>query len=103
MDRLRTIRFGAWMNEELGASGSITYGKEHASEYENHIAVMESDLGSDHPTGLLLSSSDLKLYLAPVAEALKPIGAGTLTIVEGNPSKDLAPMFADGEPSLAPT
>jgi Zn-dependent M28 family amino/carboxypeptidase len=41
-------------------------------------------------------------YLAPVGEALKPIGAGTLTHVDQVPSEDLAPMIANGVPSLAP-
>ena len=98
----RTIRFVAWMNEESGASGAAMYGKEHAEEFDNHVAVMESDLGCNHPTGLFLSSPALAEYLAPVGEVLKPIGAGTLTHVDQVPSEDLAPMIADGVPSLAP-
>lgn len=98
----RTIRFVAWMNEEFGASGAATYGKEHEAEFGKYVAVMESDLGSDHPTGLFFNSPVLKKYLAPVGEALKPIGAGTLTSIEEIPSEDLAPMMADGVPSLAP-
>jgi carboxypeptidase Q len=98
----RTIRFVAWMNEESGASGAATYGQEHAVEFGNHVAVMESDLGCNHPTGLFLSSPALAEYLAPVGETLKPIGAGTLTHVDQVPSEDLAPMIANGVPSLAP-
>ena len=98
----RTIRFVAWMNEEFGASGADTYGKEHATEFANHVAVMESDLGGNHPTGLFLSSSALAEYLAPVGEALKLIGAGTLTHVDQLPSEDLGPLIANGVPSLAP-
>jgi hypothetical protein len=30
------------------------------TEFPNHVAVMESDVGCDHPTGLLLSSTALK-------------------------------------------
>ena len=98
----RTVRFVAWMNEEFGASGAATYGKEHAAEFADHVAVMESDRGCDHPTGLLLSSPALKKYLAPVGEALEPIGAGVLTSVEQIPSEDLIPMSSGGVPSLVP-
>lgn len=99
----RTIRFVAWMNEEFGASGAATYGNEHAAEFGDHVAAMESDGGCDHPTGLSLNSPALAKYLAPVGEVLKPIGAGTLTSVEEIPSGDLPPMIAAGVPSLAPT
>ncbi|AXC11894.1 Aminopeptidase [Acidisarcina polymorpha] len=98
----RTIRFIAWMNEEFGASGAATYGKEHSVEFGNHVAAMESDLGCDHPTGLYLSDPALEAFLAPVADALKPIGAGSLTTISELPSEDLAPMIAAGVPSLAP-
>ena len=98
----RTIRFIAWMNEEFGASGAASYGNEHAAEFRNHVAAMESDLGCDHPTGLYLSDPALEAFLAPVSEALKPIGAGVLTTVDEIPSEDLAPMMAAGVPSLAP-
>lgn len=98
----RTVRFVAWMNEEFGGSGAETYGKEHAAEFLNHVAVMESDVGCDHPTGLFVSSPALKKYLAPVGAALEPIGAGVLTRVEEIPSVDLGPMIAGGVPSLAP-
>jgi carboxypeptidase Q len=98
----RTVRLVAWMNEEFGGSGAETYGKEHGAQFANHVAVMESDVGCDHPIGLLLSSPALKKYLAPVREALEPIGAGVLTSVEEIPSVDLGPMIAGGVPSLAP-
>jgi carboxypeptidase Q len=98
----RTIRFVAWMNEEAGATGSATYGKEHAAEFGNYVGAMESDLGCDHPIGLFLSSPALAKYLAPVGEVLKQIGAGSLTSVNDVPSEDLAPMIVNGVPSLAP-
>ena len=98
----RTVRFVAWMNEEFGASGAVSYAQEHAAEFANHVAVMESDVGGDHPIGLQLSSPALARYLAPVGEALNPIGAGVLTSVEGIPSEDVSPMVASGVPGLAP-
>jgi carboxypeptidase Q len=98
----RTVRFIAWMNEEFGAGGAATYGKEHAAEFTNHVAVMESDLGCDHPTGLLLSSPALKKYLDPIRETLEPIGAGVLKSVEEIPAEDLSPMIAAGVASLTP-
>jgi len=99
----RTIRFIAWMNEEFGASGAATYGKEHIAEFPDHVAAIESDLGCDHPTGLYLSTPALVRYLTPVAQVLKPIGAGVLTSVEEIPSEDLSPMVATGVPSLTPS
>ena len=98
----RTVRFVAWMNEEFGASGAATYGKEHATEFATYVAAMESDVGCDHPIGLALNSPALETYLAPVGEALLPIGAGMLTSTEVFPSEDLAPMIAQGIPALAP-
>jgi carboxypeptidase Q len=99
----RTIRFVAWMNEEFGASGAVTYGKKHAAEFGNYVAAMESDVGCDHPTGLSLNSPALETYLAPVGEVLESIGAGVLTSTEVFPSEDLTPMIADGVPGLVPT
>jgi carboxypeptidase Q len=48
----RTIRVIAWMNEENGIAGCITYAKEHANEIANHFAAMETDGGAGHPLGI---------------------------------------------------
>src|SRR5207302_10941304 len=47
----RTLRVIAWMNEEMGATGSEAYAKSHEAEVANHFAAIESDLGAEHPLG----------------------------------------------------
>jgi len=100
----RTIRFVAWMNEEFGASGATTYLQEHSGELTNHIAALESDLGCDHPTGLtLFGMPEAARYLAPVADALAPIGATVLTRSDEVTAEDIAGMVELGVPGLRPS
>ena len=47
----RTLRVIAWMNEEMGETGALTYAKDNAIDIANHIAAIESDLGAEHPLG----------------------------------------------------
>src|SRR5687767_2505375 len=47
----RTIRVIAWMNEENGLRGAVTYAQNNASQTANHIAAIESDSGAGHPLG----------------------------------------------------
>jgi carboxypeptidase Q len=68
----RTIRFVAWMNEENGASGAAT------------------------------GSPGLSKYLAPVAQALDPLGADTIEATEDLPSEDIAPLVEAGVPGITP-
>jgi len=72
----RTLRFIAWMDEESGSEGAQTYAAEHAAELKDHVGALESDLGCDHPTGILFAGTpQLSEWLAPVGRALAPIGA----------------------------
>src|SRR6202012_369807 len=99
----RTIRFVAWMNEEYGATGAATYASDHSRDLGSHIAAMESDTGSDHPTGLFFSASPgLSKYLAPVAQALEPLGADTIEATEDLPAVDIAPLVEAGVPGITP-
>ena len=99
----RTIRFVAWMNEENGASGAATYASDHSRDLGSHIAAMESDTGSDHPVGLFFSGSPgLSKYLAPVAQALEPLGADTIEATEDLPSEDIAPLVEAGVAGITP-
>ena len=99
----RTIRFVAWMNEEFGGTGAATYASEHSRDLGSHIAAMESDTGSDHPTGLFFSASPgLSKYLAPVIQALEPLGAGTIEATETLPSVDIAPLVEAGVAGITP-
>ncbi len=99
----RTVRFVAWMDEESGSEGAATYAQEHAGQLGDHIAALESDLGCDHPTGITYAGSpQLAEYLRPVAEALAPIGASTLTRGE-DAGEDVAAVVSQGVPGLTPS
>ncbi len=98
----RTIRFVAWMDEELNSSGAATYAKEHAGEVANHIAALESDLGCDHPFGIAYTGAPaLAEYVKPVADALRPIGASLVSKVE-EVGPDVDPLVVQGVPGFAP-
>ncbi len=98
----RTIRFVAWMDEEQGSEGGATYAEEHAGQLNNHVAAMESDLGCDHPFGLIYAGSPAMVeYLRPVTQALVPIGASLVTTGDETGS-DTEPIVMKGVPGLAP-
>ena len=96
----RTIRFVAWMNEELGATGAATYVADHAADMTNHIAAIESDRGADHPFGIIFTGpSALADYLSPVARTLEPINAN-LVLNEEEIGEDVARIMAKGVPGI---
>ena len=70
----RTIRFIAWMNEEQGGSGYLTYMKEHEAELSRHVANIEIDNGSGHPLGYTAYADD---KLLKALSPLEPILGGT--------------------------
>src|ERR1043165_8858666 len=79
----RTIRIIARLKEENGSRGSKQYEKDHASEFPNHFAVNETDLGAGHPVGLNLKTKpEVKKMFEPVAKILEEIGAGSLNLAE---------------------
>ncbi len=48
----RTLRVIAWMNEENGSRGSTAYMADYKDSLSNHVAaIVESDLGANHPLG----------------------------------------------------
>src|SRR5207244_2140544 len=49
----RTIRVIAWMDEETGGKGREAYTHAHQAEFANHVGVIESDLGAEHPLGFI--------------------------------------------------
>jgi carboxypeptidase Q len=99
----RTIRMIAWMNEENGSRGSKQYEKDHASEFANHFAVNETDLGAGHPVGLNLKTKpEVKKILEPVAKILEEIGAGNLNPAE-HIGADIDPLEKAGVPAFSPT
>src|SRR5438874_6055397 len=98
----RTIRMIAWMNEENGTRGSKQYEKDHASEFANHFAVNETDLGAGHPVGLnLKTKTEVKKMLEPVAKILEEIGAGTLSLAE-HVGADTDPIEKADIPAFSP-
>jgi len=99
----RTIRFIAWMDEESGSEGAITYAADHASEIKDHVGALESDLGCDHPTGITFEGApELNEWLAPVAHQLDPIGAPLLTSGD-DVGEDIASVVGKGVPGFMPT
>ncbi|HXP35413.1 MAG TPA: M20/M25/M40 family metallo-hydrolase [Chthoniobacterales bacterium] len=98
----RTIRVIAWMNEENGLMGSKTYAKDHAKDFGNHFAVMETDGGAGHPLGLNIKGKrEVKTMLMPIAAILQESGAGMLTMVE-HCGADIEPVEDAAVPAFAP-
>jgi Zn-dependent M28 family amino/carboxypeptidase len=96
----RTIRFIAWMDEEFGAVGAATYAADHAAELNDHVGALETDVGCDHPTGIIFDGSPkLKEWLAPVARQLEAIGASIL-VPGAEVGADV--MSVEGVPGFAP-
>ncbi len=97
----RTLRVIAWMNEEMGDTGALTYAKDNTSNMANHIAAIESDLGAEHPLGFHAKISDAaQKQLSPVLDALKPFGANLLQTVAQSPETDIGPLAEMGVPAF---
>ncbi|HZC22504.1 MAG TPA: M20/M25/M40 family metallo-hydrolase, partial [Candidatus Binatia bacterium] len=98
----RTLRVIAWMDEENDGAGSSQYLKDNESEFPNHIAAIESDVGASHPLGFVMKMS------VAAADALKPVqtllsGMGTNVFQESSHPggiTDIAPMSEKGVPVL---
>ena len=98
----RTIRVIAWMNEENGSAGSKAYAADYAKEMPNHFAVMETDNGAGHPTGVNIKwKPELKPMLKPMAAVLQECGAGMLAFSE-HCGADIEPMEKLGVPAFSP-
>src|SRR5947209_11709855 len=98
----RTIRVIGWMNEENGLAGAKQYAKDHAKEWANHFAAIETDGGADHPVGLhIKAKAEVKAMLKPVAQILQSSGAGALDLSE-NAGADVGPMEKAGVPAFSP-
>jgi carboxypeptidase Q len=98
----RTIRFIAWMNEEQGADGAQTYANEHASDLQNHVAAIESDMGAGHPVGFhFLGKPELEEFMRPVARVLEVMGAGVIARAS-EVGSDVNPLNMKGVPGFSP-
>lgn len=97
----RTIRVIAWMDEENGGGGRDAYAKAHASEFANHVAVMESDLGAAHPLGFDAKISPAALeILKPVQTILQAFGANLIKPTNYSPGADISTMAKAGIPAF---
>ncbi len=76
----RTIRVCLYANEENGLAGGKAYLKAHQAELDKHTATLESDSGTDRPTGLSWTAGpSAEPFAKEVAAILEPLGAGTLS------------------------
>jgi carboxypeptidase Q len=99
----RTIRFIAWINEEMGLDGSLSYAAAHAADLAKHVAAIESDLGAGHPGGITyVGKPELGEWLRPLIAVLDPIGATMLTNA-AEAGSDIAPLADAHVPAFTPT
>ena len=97
----RTLRVIAWMNEEMGETGALTYAKDNAADIANHIAAIESDMGAEHPLGFHAKISEgAAKQLSPALDALKSFGANLLQTVPQSPETDIGPLAEKGVPAF---
>jgi carboxypeptidase Q len=97
----RTLRVIAWMDEENGGAGAQMYDKEHAAEFANHVAAIESDSGAAHPLGFeaKMNARDVEL-LQPALNVLQSIGANVMQPTSYPPGADISGMSDAGVPAL---
>ena len=70
-----TIRFVAFMDEELGQRGGKTYAEFVKNKNEKHIVAIESDEGSDTPFGFTIDGTDEQVNkIIKFKELLYPYG-----------------------------
>ncbi len=94
----RTLRVIAWMDEENGTTGGAQYAADHKSDAANHIAAIESDLGSDHPLGMGGNfNKDALAALQPFTKILESTGA-TLLQANGDSGSDIETLANFGVP-----
>jgi carboxypeptidase Q len=99
----RTVRVVLFTNEESGLAGGRAYAAAHGNE--RHVALLEADTGAGAPLGWRVepggSDDDLRAALAPLAplaDLLAPLGAGSLEAAGSG--ADIGPTVALGFPGL---
>ncbi|MBO0721236.1 MAG: M20/M25/M40 family metallo-hydrolase [Blastocatellia bacterium] len=99
----RSIRVIAWMSEESGISGGMTYYQNQANDIANHIAAIESDLGAGHPAGIYAHVAPAAVpMLQPAADLLQNSGAGVIKVVTDSVGSDISTLERAGVPGIAP-
>ena len=98
----RTLRVVAWMDEETDGAGSAKYRKEHQSEFSNHVAAIESDMGAGRPLGFFAKMSKAAIdALSPLQTTLGSIGASVIQQASHPPGiTDIDPISEEGVPLL---
>src|SRR5579872_852358 len=97
----RTIRVIAWMDEENGGRGSEAYAKDNETDFDNHVAAIESDLGAAHPFGFEAKIDPAALpLLKPVQDVLQDLGANVLKLTTRSPGADIAMLAKAGVPTF---
>jgi Zn-dependent M28 family amino/carboxypeptidase len=99
----RTIRVIAWMAEENGGAGGRAYFEANRDKANQHAALIESDFGAEKPLGIsaYVSESGAK-KLAPVIDALAPIGATVLERSREPVGSDIGQLQQIGVPGFEP-
>lgn len=96
----RTIRLVAFMNEENGFVGALTYAAE--ADVAKHFAAIEGDLGAGHPTGIIFGGKQEAVpFLRPLAAILNSQGAGQID-VRASAGSDISTLSAKGIPTFEP-
>ena len=90
----RTIRVGAFANEEQGLLGGREYARRHASDVARHVIAVESDFGAGRIYGFNASGGESGA-VARIAGALAPLGIAHMP-GKGGPGPDISPLAAIG-------
>jgi carboxypeptidase Q len=97
----RSVRFILWTGEEPGLLGSRTYAKQHATELDQCVAVVNTDNGAGHPKGWKVEGrDDLKEAMSTLgATYLRDLSAGGISM-EVTFDTDHGPFMLHGIPAL---
>jgi hypothetical protein len=97
----RSIRFILWSGEEPGLMGSRTYVKQHATELDRCVAVLNTDWGVAHPKGWKVAGrTDLSEAMRAIeSKYLAPLGASDMSL-ETTFDTDHGPFYLKGIPAL---
>ncbi len=96
----RTVRVVLFAGEEIGGlPGGHAYVDAHRDELDRHVAALESDAGTFHPTGFTVRAGpEARERLARFVRLVA--GKGTLDLREGGGGPDVSPLGAAGVPAL---
>jgi Zn-dependent M28 family amino/carboxypeptidase len=99
----RTLRAVAWMNEENGLCGALSYARAAPDAVRTHLAAIESDSGGGRPMGLYAHVAPSVVDLMkPLIAALKPIDAAIVARRDDEVGADVGQLEQEGVPGFAP-